>query len=80
MQIQHDWGPTAALVEPPADLMHDAAGCSAITFDDTTSICNGSSLKGCVVTLLAACFECSPTLAAWLGRGVLWAWPGLRER
>jgi hypothetical protein len=80
LPYKYDWGLAVDLAEPPAALMPDAAGSSAIAIDDTTSSCNGSSLKACVITLLAACFEMSPPLAAWLGRGVLACWPGVRER
>jgi hypothetical protein len=76
MQTKHDWEPAVGLAEPTAELMPSAAGNSASALYDITSISNGSSLKACVTTLLAACFEMSPPLAVWLGRGVLACWPG----
>jgi hypothetical protein len=79
MVTKHNWGATAAMVAPPAELMPDAAGCSAIVFEHTTPLSHGSIAKALVVALLAACFECSPALAVWLGRGVLWAWPEMRR-
>jgi hypothetical protein len=79
MHTKHDWGSTAAIVEPPAELMPDAAGSSAIPVDDSTSTRCGSMPKALLVTLLAALLESSPPLAVWLGRGILWVWPGMRR-
>jgi hypothetical protein len=79
MVTKLDWESTAAIVEPPAELMPDAAGRSAIIAYTTTPQPPGSIAKALVVALLAALLELSPALAMALGRGVLWAWPGLRK-
>jgi hypothetical protein len=45
-----------------------------------TTVCPSTSItKRYIVALLAACFECSPALAVWLGRVALWAWPNMQR-
>jgi hypothetical protein len=79
LPYKQDWGPTAALVEPPAELMHDVAGSNAIVMDVTTGAMPSSIGKSPLVILLAALLECSSALAMVLGRIMLACYPGLRE-